>query len=97
MTTCIEAVLSQSYLHVVFLFIYAAMWSMDMEFDTRLYALLYVLLSYTRQSCVNHFNFAIRDILNYLTAEKRIRVCFNYILILTKSFRISPLEILAFR
>ena len=61
--------------------IYGTMWSLDMRFDTRLFAVLYILLSYTRTSTVNNFNFAARDLLIYLAAEKRIRVCLNRFLL----------------
>ncbi|CAF4354696.1 unnamed protein product [Rotaria socialis] len=73
MCHCIEAILSQSYLSVVFLMIYGTMWSLNLKFDTRSFTLLYVLVNYTRQSCITYFNFAIRDVLNYMAAQKRIR------------------------
>ncbi|CAF3348753.1 unnamed protein product [Rotaria sp. Silwood2] len=73
MCTCIEMVLSQSYISITFLMMYGTMWLFDMKFDTRVFTLSYVLLNYTRQSCINYFNFAIRDLLNYMAAQKRIR------------------------
>ncbi|CAF2833335.1 unnamed protein product, partial [Rotaria sp. Silwood2] len=66
-------VLSQSYISITFLMMYGTMWLFDMKFDTRVFTLSYVLLNYTRQSCINYFNFAIRDLLNYMAAQKRIR------------------------
>ncbi len=53
---------------------YGTMWSLDIRFDTRLFTVSYVVLSYTQQSSVNYFNYAIRDLLNYMAAQKRIRV-----------------------
>ncbi|CAM4841394.1 unnamed protein product [Rotaria magnacalcarata] len=73
MCHCIETILSQSYLSVIFLMIYGTMWSLNIKFDTRSFTLLYVLVNYTRQSCITYFNFAIRDVLNYMAAQKRIR------------------------
>ncbi|CAF4718803.1 unnamed protein product [Rotaria sp. Silwood1] len=73
MCTCIETVLSHSYISITFLMMYGTMWSFDMKFDTRVFTLSYVLVNYTRQSCINYFNFAIRDLLNYMAAQKRIR------------------------
>ncbi|CAF4261392.1 unnamed protein product [Rotaria sordida] len=52
---------------------YGTMWLFDMKFDTRIFTLSYVLVNYTRQSCINYFNFAIRDLLHYMAAQKRIR------------------------
>ncbi|CAF4171006.1 unnamed protein product [Rotaria sp. Silwood2] len=74
MCTCIEMILSQNYVSITFLMMYGTMWLFDMKFDTRVFTLSYVLLSYTHQSCVNYFNFAIRDLLNYVVAQKRIRI-----------------------
>jgi hypothetical protein len=74
MCNCVETVLSQGYISASFLMIYGTMWSLDMRFDTRIFTILYILLTSTRQSSVYYFNFAIRDLLNYMAAEKRIRV-----------------------
>jgi hypothetical protein len=56
---------------------YGTMWSLDIRFDIRLFTISYVLLTYTHQSNISYFNFAIRDLFNYLAAEKRIRVSLN--------------------
>ncbi|CAF3088983.1 unnamed protein product [Rotaria sp. Silwood2] len=72
--TSTDIVLSHIYINVTFLMIYGTMWAFDMKFDAGFFTLSYVLLSYTRQSCVNFFNFAIRDLLHYMAAQKRIRV-----------------------
>ncbi|CAF1384435.1 unnamed protein product [Rotaria sordida] len=73
MFTCIETVLSNSYINIIFLMMYGAMWTFNIKFDTGLFTLLYVLLNYTRQCCITFFNFAIHDVLNYIAAQKRIR------------------------
>ena len=77
MLNCIEVVLSQCYISITFLIIYGTMWFLKMKFDTRIFTLLYVLLNYTRQSSINYFNFAVRDLLNYMAAQRRIRVSSN--------------------
>jgi hypothetical protein len=77
MCTCIETILSHSYISVTSLLMYGTMWSLDMRFDTRLFTISYILLTYTHQSSVSYFNFAIRDLFNYMAAEKRIRVSLN--------------------
>ena len=74
MCTSIETVLSNSYINIIFLIVYGAMWTFNMKFDTGLFTLLYVLLNYTRQCCVTFFNMAIRDVFNYVTAQRRIQV-----------------------
>jgi len=91
MATCIETILSHSYISVTSLMMYGTMWSMDMTFDTRLFTISYVILTYTHQSSVNYFNFAVRDLLNYMAAQKRIRVRLNRILfvILTAKFSVG--------
>jgi hypothetical protein len=81
MSMCIETVLSHSYISITSLLMFGTMWSMDMRFDTRLFTISYVILTYTHQSSVHYFNFAIRDLLNYMAAEKRIRVRLNRCLI----------------
>ncbi|CAF3680029.1 unnamed protein product [Rotaria sordida] len=73
MYTCIETVLSNSYISIIFLMMYGTMWLLDMKFDTRIFTLSYVLINYTRQSCISYFNFAIHDLLHYMAAQKRIR------------------------
>jgi hypothetical protein len=80
MSTCIETILSHSYISITSLMMYGTMWSMDMTFDTRLFTISYVILTYTHQSSINFFNFAVRDLLNYMAAQKRIRVSLNRIL-----------------
>jgi hypothetical protein len=56
---------------------YGTMWSLDMRFDTRFFAFSYVLLSSTRLCSISLFNLAVGDLVNYLAAQKRIRVSLN--------------------
>jgi len=89
MSTCIETILSHSYISITSLMMYGTMWSMDMTFDTRLFTISYVILTYTHQSSINFFNFAVRDLLNYMAAQKRIRVSLNrilFVILIAKNF-----------
>lgn len=77
MFSSIETILSHSYIAVTCALMYGTMWSLGMKFDTKVFTMVYVLLTYTQQSSVTYFNFAIRDLFNYMAAEKRIRVGFS--------------------
>jgi hypothetical protein len=70
----VDAVLAHSYLNVTLLLIYGTMWWLNMRFDSRLFVMSYSLLSYTRNSSMNNFSMALRDLINYVAAQKRIRV-----------------------
>ena len=72
----IETVLSHSYIAVTSALMYGTMWALGIKFDTQLFTMAYVLLTYTQQSSITYFNFAVRDLFNYMAAEKRIRVGF---------------------
>ena len=74
MCNCLDGILSHTYISVAFLMTYGTMWSLDMPFDAGFFAICFVILSYTRQSSITSFNYAVRDIVNYMAAEKRIRV-----------------------
>ena len=76
---CIGDALSRSYISVTFLIMYGTMWSLNMQFDLKFFTLSHVLLSYMQQSSVKHFNYALRDLLNYMAAQERIRVCFDWV------------------
>ena len=74
MCTCIDTILSHTFINVVFLMMYGAMWSLGMSFDTGVFAICFVILNYTRQPTLNSFNYAVRDMVNYMAAQRRIRV-----------------------
>jgi hypothetical protein len=77
----IEVVLSHSYLHITLLLIYGTMWWLNMRFDARLFVMSFSLLSYIRNACMNNFSVALRDLVNYIAAEKRIRVSLRFYMI----------------
>lgn len=74
MCKCLDGILSHTYISLAFLMMYGTMWSLDMPFDTGFFAICFVILSYTRQSSVNSFNYAVGDVISYMAAQTRIRV-----------------------
>jgi hypothetical protein len=59
---------------------YGTMWSFDMRFDTRFFAISSCMLSYLELSLLD-LGTAIRNLVNYLTAARRIQVVFLKILL----------------
>jgi hypothetical protein len=57
---------------------YGTMWSLDMRFDTRFFAISSCMISYLEISLFN-FGGAIHNLVNYLTAVRRIQVDFSKI------------------
>ncbi len=70
----IDVVLSQSYINVTLLLIYGTIWWLNMKFDSRLFVMSYSLLTYTRNSIMISFSMGLREVINYVAAQKRIRV-----------------------
>jgi hypothetical protein len=71
---CVQTLLSHTYISVTFLMMYGAMWSSGIQIDTRFFALAACMLGYMRLSIVDFFTFAIRNLVHYLAARKRIQV-----------------------
>ncbi len=59
---------------------YGTMWSLNIRFDTRFYAVASCLMGFMRVYVIDFFSNAIRDLSNYLVARKRIEVCINKLL-----------------
>ncbi len=51
-----------------------AMWSLGITFDTRFFALAACMLGYMRLSIVDFFTYAVRSLVYYMAARKRIQV-----------------------
>ncbi|CAF4234850.1 unnamed protein product, partial [Rotaria sp. Silwood2] len=68
----IQQIVIHTYTCVAFLIIYGTMWSLDMNFDIRLYAVASCMLNYLEISLMD-FSIVIHDFVHYLTAEKRIQ------------------------
>jgi len=81
----IDVVLAHSYLNVSLLLVYGTMWWLNMRFDSSLFVMSYSLLTYTRNASMNPFSMGVREVINYLAAQKRIRVISkNHIIIIFK-------------
>jgi hypothetical protein len=72
----IELLLSHTYVCITFVIMYGSMWSFDMHFDTRFFAVAFCMLTYLEFSLF-FFGSGIRNLVNYLAAAKRIQVCFH--------------------
>jgi hypothetical protein len=53
---------------------YGTMWSLGIKFDTRFFALAVCMLGYMRLSIIDFFSFAVRFLVYYWAAKKRIQV-----------------------
>jgi hypothetical protein len=69
----IQLLLSHTYISLTFLIIYGTMWSLDMRFDTRFFAISTCMLGYLELSLLD-LGTGIRNFVNYLTAARRIEV-----------------------
>lgn len=77
MVESIQLISSLSYIYVVFLIIYTILWLIDMRFDARFFAVACCMLHHLELT-VMEMIFAVRDIVHYITAEKRLRVNFHH-------------------
>ncbi len=74
MLDCVQTLLSHTYISFTFLMMYGAMWSLEIKFDTRFFALASCMLGYMRLSIVDFFSFGVRGLVHYLAAKTRIQV-----------------------
>jgi len=69
---------------------YGAMWKLDIRFDTRFFAVAYILLTHSELFVMDWFTEAIRNLAKYIAAVKRIQVCFetfsNYTIEMRKKY-----------
>ena len=72
---CVQTLLSHMYISFAFLLMYGAMWALGMTFDTRFFALAVCMLTFMRLSIIDFFTYAVRNLVHYLAAKKRIEVC----------------------
>jgi len=56
---------------------YGTMWSLNIRFDTRFFAVASCLMGFMRVYVIDFFSNAIQDLSNYSVARKRIEVCIN--------------------
>ena len=71
----IHFLFSHTYISVTCLIMYGTMWSLNIRFDTRFFAISSCMLIYLELSLLN-LGTGIRNLANYLTAAKRIQVGF---------------------
>lgn len=74
MLDCVQTLLSHTYINITFVLMYATMWSLDMRFDTRFFAVSMCMLAHLRINVIQHFTVAIRNFVQFLAARKRIEV-----------------------
>jgi hypothetical protein len=56
---------------------YGTMWSLNIRFDTRFFAIASCVMGFMRVYVIDFFSNAIRDLSDYLAARKRIEVWRN--------------------
>ncbi|UJR21510.1 hypothetical protein I4U23_024596 [Adineta vaga] len=69
---CIQLIFSSNYTTITFLIMYGTMWSSNIRFDTRFFAIASCILGFMRVHVIDFFSNGIRDLSNYLAARKRI-------------------------
>ena len=75
MCDCIQLLPSYNYTSIMFLMMYGTMWSLNIRFDTRFFAIASCVMGFMRIYVIHFFSNAIRDLADYLVARKRIEVC----------------------
>jgi hypothetical protein len=75
MLDSVQMLFSQSYISVTFLMLYATMWALNIRFDPHFFAVASYLLAYMRMTVVEFFNYGVKNLVNYMSAQKRIQVC----------------------
>jgi hypothetical protein len=91
---CIQILFSHNYTSITFLMMYGTMWSLNIRFDTRFFAIASCLMGFMRCYVIDFFSNAIRDLSNYLVARKRIEVCINNLLLIFKILSIKAFLLL---
>lgn len=71
---CIQTLLAHTFTNVGFLLMYATMWSLNTRFDTKFFAVSMCMLGHLRVHVVHQFTMAVRNLVNYLAAQRRIQV-----------------------
>ncbi len=74
MLDCIQTLLLHTYSNITFLLMYATMWSLDIRFDTKFFAVSMCMLAHLRVNVVHQFTIAVRNFVHYMAAQKRIQV-----------------------
>ncbi|CAF3968250.1 unnamed protein product [Rotaria sordida] len=70
---CVQMLFSHTYINVTFLMMYGTMWWLNIRFDIRFFAVASCLLSHMRLIVIDFFNFAVKALVHYMAAQKRIQ------------------------
>ncbi|CAF4697955.1 unnamed protein product [Rotaria socialis] len=70
---CIQTFFASTYTDVAFFIMYTAMWSLNIRFNTRFFAIAAGLLGFMRLSIIEFVYYAIRYFVFYMAAQKRIQ------------------------
>ncbi|UJR34945.1 hypothetical protein I4U23_027723 [Adineta vaga] len=70
---CIQTLLSHTYISITLLMIYTIVWLFHIQFDMRFFVITMCMLIHIRSSAVHYFTLAIRCLVLYLAAQKRIQ------------------------
>ena len=71
---CIQTLLSNTFNSVTFLIIYSIMWTFHLKFDIQFFAITMCMTNHVRNHVVYPFTVGVRNLVNYLSAQKRIKV-----------------------
>ena len=71
---CFQTLLSHTFSNMTFLLMYTIMWTFDLRFDTKFFAVSMCMANHLRMNVVHQFTIAIRNFVHYMAAQKRIRV-----------------------
>ena len=66
---CTQDLFLLSHVSLTLLMMYGAMWSLDLRFDTRFFAIASCMLGFMRISVIEYFTGAVRDFSHYLSAK----------------------------
>lgn len=88
----VRMLLYQTYTSITFLMIYATMWYLNIHFDPHFYAIASYLLTYMRMTIVEFFSFAVKNLVQYLSAQQRIKVRSHLDSILPNSRRLAEIS-----
>ncbi len=73
-----QMILVHSYISIMYLLMYGTMWAFDIKFDTRFYAIAACMLAFMQISAMIFIALGIRDLAQYLSAQRRIKVSNRY-------------------
>lgn len=70
----VQTLLPHTCISVTLLLMFTIMWSLDMRFDTKFFVVSICMANHLRANVVHQFTIAIRNLVHYMAAQKRILV-----------------------